>query len=626
MNGYWNRILKVNLTEEDFTTFSLPERYFYLYLGGMGIGIRLILDQIRNVDPLSPDNVLLMCPGLLVGTGVPTASKTAFIFKSPLTDTIGRSVAGARAGVALRNSGYDLLFITGRVSEPSVLIIENGKVSIESTDVWGLDIRNAREKLRREYGDFTTAIIGPAGEKKSRIAIIDCDDRQAGRGGPGAVMGSKNLKAILVKGSKQIPVYDKEKLKELNREWRKRLREHPAAKADMDYGTGEFYDWMNREAGAMPSRNWKFSYFKKVYDSLKDNERSRLDPYYWVPRYVKKKTGCPGCNKPCGKFFVVEDGKYACQVDGVEYETLYSLGTNLEIDNIEAVAKANEICDIYGIDTISAGLTLSWVMECLENGVLQDEDLDLNISFGDEDSVLKGLKDIALKKGKTGKILSDGVRKAVERLNKGMEYAIEIKGMELPAYDVRASKGIALAFSVSYRGGCHLTSCIYGVELTGKWWVFDNVDRFSSQGKGYMVKMHEDLMALYDTLGICKFSRHMFYAEGLVDIVHAVTGMNVEVWDLLMAGERIVNMARIFNLREKVEKEKDTLPFRVFNEPITDGKNAGGIIEKGELDEMLEQYYIARGWDGLGRPTKAILHFLGLDDIELEFSRSEPSI
>ena len=619
MHGWWNNILKVDLSGGDSETLSLPEKYFTLFLGGMGTGLRLLIDEIRAVDPLSPENPLVMCPGLLTGTGVPTASKTTFLFKSPLTGTLGRSVVGARAGVALKNSGYDMLFITGRADDPSVIVIENERVRIEPTDTWGLDIRRAREKLKEEYGDFSTAIIGPAGEKKSRIAMIDCDDRQAGRGGAGAVMGSKNLKAVLVRGDKQIDVYDRERLNELNREWRKKLREHPSAKADMDYGTGEFYDWMNREVGAIPSRNWKFSYFKKVYDSLKDNERSKLDPYYWVPRYVKKRTGCPGCNKPCGKLFVVEDGKYACRVDGVEYETLYSLGTNLEVDNIEAVAKGNEICDIYGIDTISAGLTLSWAIECLENGILKKEDIGLNLSFGDEDGILRALEDMALRRGKAGEMLSDGVKRAVERINDGMEYAIEVKGMELPAYDVRASKGIALAFSVSFRGGCHLTSCIYGTELSGKWWVFSGVDRFSFKDRGFMVKMHEDLMALYDALGICKFSRHMFYAEGLVEIVHAVTGLDVNVWDLLMAGERMVNMARIFNLRQGVGKEEDRLPHRALNEPILHGKSAGGIVKEEELEEMLGQYYSARGWDSEGKPTEAILHFLGIDDIEMDF-------
>jgi aldehyde:ferredoxin oxidoreductase len=372
---------------------------------------------------------------------------------------------------------------------------------------------------------------------------------------------------------------------------------------------------MNRERGMIPSRNWRYSYFKKIYDSLEGDEKSHLDPYYWVPKYVKRNSACPACNKPCGKWLVVEGGKYSCTVDGVDYETLYSFGTNLEIDDIEAVAKANELCDEYGIDTISAGLVISWAIEAMEKGLIKEEDFELKLRFGEPDSVLKAIKLIATKEGKVGSILGDGVKRAVEKVGKGEEFAIHIKGMELPGYDVRGSKGLALAFAVSYRGACHLTSTAYGAELVGKWWTFDNVDRFSTENKAFEIKVHEDLMAVYDALGVCKFSRHMFYAEGFLELIHAVTGMKMDVWDLMAVGERINNLARAFNVREGFGRKDDTLPPRVLKEAIPSGPSEGGIILENELEVMLERYYEARGWDSEGRPTRTLLHILGMDEI-----------
>jgi aldehyde:ferredoxin oxidoreductase len=616
MKGYWNRILMVDLGREESRVERFSEDFPYMWLGGFGFGARLLFDMVKEINPLSPDNILMMCPGLLTATGIPTASKTVFVSKSPLTGGFGRSVAGAKAGVSLKKAGYDLMVITGKAEDPSVIVVDDNSITVESTDTWSFKVRDTREKLRKQYGkEFNSVIIGPAGEKLSRIASIDCDERQAGRGGLGAVMGSKNLKAILVKGSKSIEVYDENKLGLLIKEWRVKLVDHPAAKADMDYGTGEFYDWINRMVGVFPSRNWQYGYFQKVYDVLKEGERSHLDPYYWVPRYAKKKTACPGCNKPCGKWFVVENGKYACEVDGVEYETQYSLGANLEIDDIEAVAKANELCDQYGLDTISTGLTISWAMEAVEKGILSENDLEVKLSFGDAESVLRTIELMGSKEGKIGKLLGDGVKHAVETIKNGEEFAIHVKGMELPAYDVRGAKGIALAFAVSYRGGCHLTACVYGTELGGRWWTFEGVDRWSIEEKGYEVKVHEDLMAVYDALGVCKFSRHMFYGKGFLDVIHAVTGMTLSIGDLMSAGERIINIIRAFNVREGMGRKDDTLPLRVMHEPIPEGKSKGGIILEKELDEMLKQYYQARGWDSEGRPTRTKLHILGLDDV-----------
>jgi len=622
MKGVAGKLLAVDLSKRAVEQVEISEDVQRLFLGGFGLAAKLAYDAIpKGADPLGPDNAVAIAPGLLTGTGIPTASKTAFAFRSPLTGAFCRSVAGAWLGVALRKAGFDAILITGASDTPLALVIEDGTARLEEVpDLWGLDTRATRAALKEKFGEgYRTAVIGPAGERLSRISIIDCDGRQAGRGGGGAVLGAKKLKAILVKGTGQVPSADPEKIKELAKKWNEVIREHPATKADMGYGSGEFLDWMNRESGTFPSRNWQWGYFKSAYERAKEG-KIELDPYYWAPKYSVRNVACPGCTKPCGKWFVIKEGKYAgTEVDGPEYETLYSLGGCPEIASIEAVAKANEICDLLGIDTISAGVTVAWAMEAAERGLLSPEDLDgIDLKFGDEDAFLEVLSRMGRREGKAGELLADGSKAASERLGAGAEFAIHIKGMELPAYDIRGAKGVALAFAVSFRGGDHLTAGNYGTEFGGSWWKFEAVDRHSTVNKGFEVKFHEDLMALYDVLGICKFSRHMFFLEGLPELVAAQTGLSLSSGELLTVGERVYNLARAFNVREGFSRTNDHLPKRVMEEPIPEGPSAGDRVSYEELQAMLDDYYEARGWNKQGVPLKAKLVSLDLESLAEE--------
>jgi len=622
VKGVTGKLLVVDLTKGTVETEQVPEGTQRLFLGGWGLAAALAYEAIpKGADPLGPGNALAIAPGLLTGTGIPTASKTAFAFRSPLTGTFCRSVAGAWLGVSLRKAGFDAVLITGASERPLALLIEDGTARLEEVpELWGLDTRAARAAIREKFGEgWHTAVIGPAGEKLSKISIIDCDGRQAGRGGGGAVLGAKKLKAILVKGSGPVPSADPEKVKELAKKWNEVIREHPATKADMGYGSGEFLDWMNRESGTFPSRNWQWGYFKSAYERAGEG-KIELDPYYWAPKYSARNVACPGCTKPCGKLFVIKEGKYAgTEVDGPEYETLYSLGGCPEISSIEAVAKANELCDLLGLDTISAGVTVAWAMEAAERGLLKPEDLDgIQLAFGDEDAFLAVLERMGRREGKVGELLTDGSKAASERLGKGGEFAIHIKGMELPAYDIRGAKGVALAFAVSFRGGDHLTAGNYGTEFGGSWWRFEAVDRHSIVNKGFEVKFHEDLMALYDVLGICKFSRHMFFLEGLPELVRAQTGLELSAGELLTVGERVYNLARAFNVREGFSRKQDHLPKRVMEEPIPEGPSAGDRVSYEELQAMLDDYYEARGWNRAGVPLKAKLVSLDLEEIAEE--------
>jgi aldehyde:ferredoxin oxidoreductase len=623
MRGYADKILRVNLSSNTIKTESLPPKWPRKFLGGMGFASALLFKETKKgLDPLGADNKLIVAPGLLVGTGISTGSKTLFVAKSPLTGGFGKASAGASIGPALKKAGYDLVVIEGKSPEPVVLSIADNVVKVDDAgELWGKNVRETANLLKERYEGFSTAVIGPAGETLSKIAGIDSNERQAARTGLGAVMGSKKLKAIVVKGTSEVEYADAQALHDLVIEWARRIKEHPDAELDMKYGTGEFYAWMNKDKGVHPSRNWQQGYFEKSFDNLKEVELARLDPYYWSPKYTVRNKPCPNCTKPCGRIVRINEGKYAgTEFDGPEYETIYSLGANLEVDDFEALCRIHLMCDLYGLDAISAGLTVSWAMEAFEKGLLSKEDLDgLELSFGDVDTTLELLRRMAYREGKVGALLSDGVKAASEKLGRGSEhFAIHAKGLELPAYDVRGIKGMALAMAVAVRGGDHLTAVVYGTELVGKWWKFSNVDRFSAEGKGFEVKVHEDLMTLYDVVGVCKFTRHVFYAEAYPDMVKAVAGMDLTVADLLLIGERVYNLQRAFNAREGLDRRADSLPPRVFEDPIPKGVSKGSKIRRSEFERMLDDYYQARGWSWNGVPTKVKLVSLDLVDVAEE--------
>ncbi len=624
MKGVWKKILEVDLTSGNAVAKELPESFYLKYLGGLGIASRLLFDYIeKGTDPLSEKNVLIIAPGLLVGTGLPTASKTTLTFKSPETNAFGRSVSGAFLGVSLKKAGFDAMIIKGKSNKPVYLIIDDEKFTIKDASIlWGKDAIETQEILREELGDdFRTAAIGPAGEKLSKIASIDFEERQSARAGGGAVMGSKKLKAIAVRGSKQVQYADTEALKRAIANWNKKINGSEVQKLDMKYGSGEFYEWINKERGVFPVKNWQESYFEESFERYK-NGKSPLDPYYWAPKYMEKYHPCPNCTKPCGRIISIKEGKYAgTRVEGVEYELLYSLGGDLGIDNIEATAKLNEICDRAGIDGISAGVTLAWAMEAYEKGLLTKEDTDgLELTFGNEDAAIAAMRKLANRDGRLGELLADGVKCAAEKLGKGSEkFALEIKGLEPPAYDIRGLKGMALAEAVSVRGACHLTGGIYAPELTGSFWKLSNIDRLSAKWKGYEVKTGEDFMTIYDTLGMCKFSRSLFWIEGLLDGVQAVTGENFGVDWLMEIGERIYNLDKLYNVREGLERKDDYLPYRVTHEPISNGVSKGNLVKEEELQNMLDEYYQVRGWSKEGIPTKMKLFELGLEKEAEEF-------
>lgn len=611
MFGYGGKILYTDLTKKEVAKRELDEAFAGNYVGGNGFGARFLYDNVPpGTDPLGHKNCLIFAPGAFCGAPVPEASKSGFYAKSPLTGAFGEAMLGSGIGAELKFAGYDALVIRGKAENWSYLWVDDGEVSIrDASHLVGLTTGETLRRVRKDLGDrnLMVACIGPAGENLVKIANIESDFRQAGRTGLGAVMGSKRLKAIAVRGTQDLKLSDPKLMHKLLDEWYGVISTHPHAIADIRYGTGEFIGTLNEVHGVFPTRNWQ--------DSAFEGYRT-IAPQHWVPKYSAKTKACYGCIKPCGKVFVIKDGPYAgTVVDGPEFETQYSLGSNVGNFDPEVLAKANQLCDELGLDTISVGVTISWAMECYERGLITNKDTGgLKLNFGDAEAILKLLELIARREG-IGDLLAEGVRGAAGRLGKGSEvFAMHVKGLEPPAYDVRGLKGVGLAFAVSTRGACHLRACAYAPELSGGWWKFKKVDRLSTKGKKY-VKTIEDVMSLYDTAGICKFSRHFYFIEELPDFFKAVQGFNFKSKDLLMLGERVYNLERAFNVREGLTRKDDILPPRVMEEPICNGPSQGNLITRGELDEMLDDYYAARGWDKDGVPTRAKLEELGLKDM-----------
>ncbi len=609
MKGYTGKILKIDLTTGKASTRTFDEAYARKYLGGQGFAVELVYHGVpKGTGAFDPKNVLAMAGGAFDGFPVGTGGKVAWAAKSPATGTLAESIMGGSIGPELKHAGFDALEIVGKAGAPSYIYIEDDKVEIsEASDLWGKDTREVPEVLKRRHGwDVKVACIGVAGEKLSKIACIDCDDRQAGRAGLGAVMGSKNLKAIAIRGTKDLVPHDPEKLLALALQYQKIYEAAGSWIEDTKYGTGEFLGWVNKDRGVFPTRNWQESVF---------NEREKIDPYYWATRYVTKNKACFACTKPCGKLFEVKEGKFkGVAIDGIEYETLYSLGGTCGNPDVESVARANELCDLLGMDTISAGVTVGFAMELFQRGFITEKETGVNLAWSNApDAVPKMIELMGNRRG-FGDVLADGVKVAAKKIGKGSErYAIHTKGMEPPAYDVRGMKGHGLSFMTSTRGACHLRAGFYAPELVGKFWKWEGIDRFSAVGKGPMVATMENFMCVYDSVGLCKFSRGFYLIAKLPEVLEAITGLKFTEDELLKIGERIHNMKGNFNAREGVTRKDWLLPPRILEDPIPEGVSKGHKISVEEMNLMLDDYMKARSWTKDGIPTPEKLKELGID-------------
>jgi aldehyde:ferredoxin oxidoreductase len=605
--GYAGRILRVDLTTGKTQIEKLDEETAKKYVGGIGLGMKLYLNNSKaGVNPLEPENPLVLSVGPVSGTMFPTGGNGhAFISKSPATNGVGEAVSHGTFGAEIKRAGYDAVILAGKAEKPVYLWIDDDGVQLmDASKVWGKSPAETEEAIKAEIGDYyvRVASIGLAGEKLSKISsIINEKTRAAGRTGLGAVMGSKNLKAIAVRGTRDIVVAKPEEFMDMVKEFHERMK-GPSTQKYRTLGTVENIQIQNASQ-CMPTRNYSTSTFEHT---------DKLSAEHINEHFVAKIIACNSCAMRCEHEAVIREGPYRGTMARIEYDSLWALGPNCGVDKLDAIIKAAELCNYYGLDATSTGVTIAFVMDCHEKGILTHEELGLDAHFGNAEAMIQLIEKIGKREG-IGDLLADGVKVAAQKIGKGSEkLAQHIKGLEVSGYDMRCLKTAALGYAVSFRGADHARSNAYAVDLKGK------VDRLKAEkGRGKIIKDLEDNYALIDSLIICKNARGTLYNElaDMAKLYNLITGASITPEELNLAGERIITMAKLINTREGLSRKDDTLPWKVMNEPIPDdGAVKGAKVTQQELDLMLDDYYQARGWNADGIPTKATLKKLGLED------------
>jgi aldehyde:ferredoxin oxidoreductase len=594
MHGWMGKILRINLTEKSVKEKPIDLEIWKKYLGGRGYGAWILYHEVdANVEALDPQNVLIFATGPLTGTTAATPGRFSVTTKSPLTGTIMDANSGGKWGVYFKKCGYDALIVTGKSETPVYITIFDDQVEIkDAAHLWGKDVHLTTDMLTESEGKGTSIMcIGPAGENQVLIsAIMNDKDRALARGGVGAVMGLKNLKAVVVKGTKKIEIADSDRMKFVTYETNKLVRAHPiTSKGLPEFGTSVLVNIMN-EAGIFPTRNYQNSQFEGA---------EKISGESITDQILTKKAGCWGCIIQCARKTKTANA----EGEGPEYESNWALGANCGIDDLEAITEANYLCNILGIDTISVGGTISCAMELTERGIV-----DAGIRFGEKDKLKEIIRKIAYREG-IGDELASGSKKFSAKYH-AEQYSMQVKGLELPAYDPRGAQGQGLAYAISNRGGCHLRGgYVIGPEILG---APRMIDRFVSIGKAGQAVRHMDLGAAIDSMVVCRFSTYAVNEYVWARLLAAVTGIPYQPEEVIQIGERIVNVEKLYNRREGFSRKDDTLPRRLLEEPVKDGPSRGRTVN---LEPMLDEYYQFRGWDQNGVPGEKKLKELGLEDL-----------
>jgi aldehyde:ferredoxin oxidoreductase len=597
MHGWTGKLLRVDLSARCTSVEEIEEEILHLYLGGRGLGAYLVYNEVPpRGDPLGPENILAFCTGAMTGMRVPTGGRSSMSTRSPLTGTIFDANSGSQFGVRLRWAGYDALVITGQADSPVWLEVTEAGAQIHAADeLWEKEIPATVEALKARNSAVVS--IGPAGENQVLFAsIADEGGRSYGRGGVGAVMGSKNLKAIRAAGTIKPDIANQEMFDFINYEAGKMVEASPRTSQGLpEFGTSVLVNLMNWY-GVLPTRNFQVGENKNA-DNI-SGERLRDE-------FLTKRGACWGCPIGCKRKTEVRGQKG----EGPEYETIYALGSSLEIDDFETIIEANYLCNRLGMDTMSCGATIACAMELAERGALETE-----LAFGRADLLLQTIESIAFRQG-LGDQLAEGSKRLSTRC--GMpETAMQVKGLEFPAYDPRGMQGQGLLYATSNRGACHLRGNMLGPELLG---APKMLDRHASSGKAGFLIVMQHTSAVIDSIGMCKFVNFAIGDDFFARLLTTVTGVDFEVQDLQLVGERIWNLERLYNLRAGFTHEDDTLPARFLEEPLQEGGSAGHVVH---LEEMLTEYNRFRGWTEEGVPTVRKLAALGLEQYTKEDSHA----
>ena len=584
MKGFFQRILRVDLTNRTSREEALDESLLGRYLGGKGLATHLLLqNNPAGVDPFAPQNHIVLALGPASDTPLYGSCRHGIFSKSPLTGLYAESYSGGSLAIPMSRTGYDAVVIAGAADRPLWLEISDAAVTFhDAADLWGRDTFETEAEIRKRAAAEKpgTMVIGPAGENRVRIAVVKNDGwRVAGRGGLGAVFGSKNLKAIAFHGSRSRPVAQPAALKQHARDMLARLKDHPATQAYRNLGTPMMVNILNK-AGAFPTRYWSEGRFAQFESINADSMQARFK--------VRPKA-CRTCFMACGKQIEVKDGRHqGLRLEGPEYETIYAFGGLCMIDGIDEIAHLNDLCDRLGMDTISAGNLAAFAIEASRRGRISDE-----LNYGDPE-VVAGLLRKMVKREGLGGLLAEGIKSASEEL--GLEdLAVHVKGMEPAGYDPRVLKGMGLAYAVSDRGACHLRSTFYKPELTGV------IAPGQIDGKAELFLDFEDRCTLFDCLILCRFYRDFYLWEALSEAVALTTGLTLDQSGLKAVAARVTNNARRFNLREGLTAADDRLPRRLVKDQLASGD---GITAE-ELDRLVQDYYRLRGWSPEGRPPEA---------------------
>ena len=563
-----------------------------LFIGGRGLGARLLWELVGpEVDPLSPENVLIFTNGPLTGTGYQTSNRFSVTTKSPLTGTVLDANSGGFWGMQFKKTGYDVMIVRGKSEKPVWIEIKNGAIAFhDASELWGMRVFALTEKLGQDNNRRNVLCIGPAGENLSRMAAIMNDrERALARGGPGAVMGSKNLKAIVVEGRERPVIEDTDRFKFMLYETRKLLAASPlTSQALPEFGTAVLMNIMNN-VGALATRNHQQTQFEGA-ESISGEELAE--------KYLVKNSACWACPIGCTRISKTEK----VEGEGPEFESAWAFGAQCGIDDLPAIIEANTLCNDLGLDTISVGSTIACAMELSEKGYL-----DSDLRFGRADMLAPAIEATAHRRD-IGADLADGSLRLAAKYHHP-ELSMSAKGMEMPAYDPRGLHGQGLLYATSNRGGCHMRGNMIGLEVLG---LPKLVDRFQVQGKSAFVILNQNSNAAIDSLVICKFTNMGVGDEYFARVLSAVTGVQYATTEMIKVGERVWNLERLYNNREGFTAKDDTLPPRLLNEAPVDGPSQGWVSN---LAPMLKEYYRTRGWGENGVPTRKKLVELGLADL-----------
>jgi len=603
--GWVGQVLRIDLTAGRVTKEPLNMEWARQFIGGRGLGTKYLYEEIDpRCDPLGPDNKVIFATGPLTGTYAPTGGRYMVLCKSPLTDAIACSNSGGYWGPELKFAGYDMVILEGRAPQPVYIWVYNDQVEIrDASHVWGKTTDESEDILRAETDpQARIAGIGPAGENLCRVAcVINDKSRAAGRSGVGAAMGAKNVKAIVVRGTGAVPIADPLGFSQVVFQALEVVNKSPTtAKALRGLGTASTVGFTNA-VGILPTRNFQVGQFE-----LANNVNGQTI----AQTVLTRNKGCYSCPIGCARVTEIKGAsKWQGKGEGPEYETIFGLGTDCGVGDLPAVLYANYLCNLLAMDTISAGGTIATAMELAERGYIPPEDLaelPFELRFGNPDAVIGCLELMAYRRGKFGNLLAEGGYRLAEHYGHP-ELFMGVKKQDFAAYDPRGAKGMGLGYATSNRGACHLR----GYSMSQEWFAPPDKrsDPFSIEGKAALQKYVQDKAACEDSAGICTFSMFAVSHEQLCAMYNAATGERLSMDDWWLAGERIWNLERLFNLRAGLGRQDDTLPPRMLREPLTGGSVQGQVVE---LEPMLEEYYQVRGWDEEGHPRPETLARLGL--------------